>query len=180
MCRLIVIYRRFTLFPCCSFKFHCSHADKNSKWNKESWNEANKYSFLKKKTNGKNALFTFGTVTGYYIKDTISYNGMICAHLGFRLAPALEHWYINSSNGQPYFCKCVLYSRMIFYGHESSGISWSRNFSYLSDLGRFFRSPLTRVIIKVIQPWKTPTSILYSEQMAIFWPNGTDTSLFWL
>ena len=32
----------------------------------------------------------------------------------FRLAPALEHWYINSSNGQPYFCKCVLYSRMIF------------------------------------------------------------------
>ena len=46
-------------------------------------NEANKYSFLEKKTtNGKNALFTFGTVTGYYIKDTISYNGMICAHLG--------------------------------------------------------------------------------------------------
>ena len=57
------------------------YADKNSK-NKESRNEANKYSFFEKKINGKNALFTFGTVTGYYIKDTISYNGMICAHLG--------------------------------------------------------------------------------------------------
>ena len=64
--------------------FDYENADKNSNWNKESRNEANKYFFFEKKTktNGKNALFTFGTVTGYYIKDTISYNGMICAHLG--------------------------------------------------------------------------------------------------
>ena len=57
------------------------HLNNNFELNKESRNEANKYSFLKKKQRRKNVLFIFGTLTGYYIKDTISYNGMICVHL---------------------------------------------------------------------------------------------------
>ena len=72
--KFLSTFNRYTSFPRVCWQ-------NNFELNKESRNEANKYSFLKKKQRRKNVLFIFETLTGYYIKDTISYNGMICAHL---------------------------------------------------------------------------------------------------